>query len=320
LRVSLIRRCSIYEPISRRQALGVFAAPLVAGIAGCRPDSLLSPDLGSATLSESVTLLGAGDQHATRGNAGHTGKMIADALARDPNAFAFNAGDLVYNGTHAEYQNQYEPLWGSFKQRTWFTMGNHDHQADPSGTAYWDYVGERGGQRGRGWYAVTLGAWRMYVLNSEQAKSEEQIVWLKADLAAHKQRHILAMWHTPMFASVCAHHGRTMTMPGALGVWWQILTDHGAELAISGHVHRFERYPRMLRTGAASPNGIRQFICGTGGVNLMGILRAHPLSQSRVVAKGVMKLVLRPDRYEWSFTDEAKVVRDKGTQMCRKSA
>src|SRR5688572_17686500 len=37
-------------------------------------------------------------------------------------------GDLAYdNGTPREFQNCYDPAWGSFKSRTFPTPGNHEY-------------------------------------------------------------------------------------------------------------------------------------------------------------------------------------------------
>lgn len=300
--------------ITRRQALATLAAPVAAG---CRGLDLTAP-LFSTSSAASVALVGAGDPHAQLANKAHAiGTMIRAALDADPTAWAFALGDLVTNGTADEYQQYYHQAWGSFKSRTLFEIGNHDRKADPSATAYYDYVGQLGGPRGKGYYAKTLGAWRCYFLNSEKLHSE-QATWLAADLPQWTNHQIMAMWHTPMFASVCEHSGKAMTWPSALGPWWTLLQDHGAELVFSGHVHRYERFPRMLRDGTVSDRGMRQFIIGTGGVKPMTILSVHRHSERQVVTRGIVRLALHPDRYEWRFTDLTGVVRDSGTQPCRR--
>lgn len=307
------------QPISRRQALGVLAAPLAASLVGCRTDRLFSPVSLAETTAGPITLIGAGDQHAMAANLSHkTGPMVKAVLDADPNAWAFALGDLVPNGTAEQYVN-YHKAWGAFRERTCFVMGNHDRLRVPDGSAYYDYAGENAGSPGKGFYARTLGAWRCYFLNSEGDR-DEQAAWLRADLPSwSRSHHIMAMWHSPMFASVCAHNGKTMTLGWKVGLWWQILQEHGAEFVVSGHVHRWERYPRMLRNGSASSQGIRQFIAGVGGIKNMDILRAHPLSESRVITRGVVRFDLHADRYQWKLTDLSGVVRDSGTQMCRKA-
>jgi acid phosphatase type 7 len=307
--------------ISRRQALGVLAAPLVAG---CRGLDLVGPTFSSAASSAAngaVTLIGAGDQHAVvnanRTVRQQTAAMVKKVLDADPTAWAFNAGDLVFHGTAQEYTDCYHPSWGEFRERTLFTLGNHDRLSDPTGRHYYEYTGaER-------FYARTLGTWRCYVLNSEGkdfggAGSIPQAEWLKQDIAQHPGHHIMAMWHIPMFSNVCAVHKKPMTWPGKLGTWWQILQDNGAEFVLSGHAHRWERFQRRLRDGAASSRGVRQFVLGTGGGHTMGVLTRHQLCEKFVVARGVARFDLYPDRYQWTFTDVAGIVRDSGSQSCRK--
>ena len=247
--------------------------------------------------------------------------MVKSVLDADPAAWAFNAGDLVFNGTAVQYSDGYDPSWGAFRDRTLFALGNHDRMSDPTARPYYEYTGaER-------YYARTLGSWRVYVLNTEAAdkggaSSWEQTAWLRADIARYSNYHIMAMWHYPMYSNICAVHRKAMVWPGKVGAWWQVLQDHGAEFVVSGHVHRWERFRRLIRSGVrggiASSRGIRQFVAGTGGGNLYGVLSKDPNCQRTIVARGVAQFNLYPDRYAWRFTDTAGVVRDSGTQLCRK--
>ena len=315
--------------VSRREAvqriLTAAAAPILAS---CGADRLLNPQLFTAGSVGPVSLIGGGDQHSTGTNQSHrTGEIIKGMLDRDPTAWAFANGDLVPTGTEQEYAQGYDVAWGSFLSRTFTTMGNHDIIADPSGNNYFDYVGNRGGPRGKGYYAVTLGAWRCYFLNSQMVRAE-QAAWLAADLPHWENYHIMAMWHIPHFASPCEHTGgKSMAWPGdnGTGQFWQALQDHRAEFVIGGHVHRWERFPRMIRNsskpeqGTLSSQGIRQFVVGTGGVVPMPpFAQRHPYVERIVPVRGVAKFTLRSDRYEWKFTDLDGTVRDSGIQMCRK--
>jgi hypothetical protein len=312
--------------LGRREALGILGAPLIAGIAGCRATGLMGPAMdgsssasASITSSKIITLIGAGDQHAVaRPTArARTAALVRSVLDADPTAWAFSLGDLAHRGTEVEYQQYYHQTWGSFRQRTLFIMGNHDVMyADPPGAAYYAYTGAPRYQ------AKTLGAWRCYLLNCEArnkngADQGEQLAWLRADLAQYSAtHHILAMCHYPLFASVCEHHLNPMTFPLRVRPLWQVLQEHRAEVVLSGHAHRWERFRPKLADGTVSADGIRQFVIGTGGVLTRGILSQHPDSESVVVQHGVARFELHPDHYEWSFTDIAGSVRDHGSQMC----
>lgn len=308
--------------LSRREALGILGAPLVAGLAGCRLDALAGPAMGSAastaSSSDLITLIGAGDQHAVAAPTARakTAAMIRSVLDADPTARAFTLGDLTHTGTPAEYP-YYDRTWGAFRERTLFVMGNHDVMyADPPGAAYYAYT------QAPSYQAQTLGAWRCYVLNCEPknrngADQAEQMAWLRADLAQYAAtHHILVMCHYPLFASVCAHHLKTMTFPLRVQPWWKLLQEHRAELVLSGHAHRWERFRRKLADGTVSEAGIRQFVIGTGGVLTRGVVSQHPDSEKVVVDHGVARFDLHPDHYEWTFTDVAGMVRDHGVQLC----
>jgi len=307
---------SLHASITRRTALGAMLAPIIAGCTDAFAPRAAARPLLSAS-DDPILLIGAGDPHAHFTNrAFQVGKLIQAELDTNPGAYAFTVGDLVPHGTAAEYR-AYHAAWGSFKERTLFEIRNHDRIADPLAKPYFDYVGDLGGPRGLGYYAKTLGAWRIYFLNSEAVGSTTQANWLAADLPNWTNYHIMAMWHTPMFASVCVHNRKAMTLPDPSGRWWQLLVDHGAELVISGHTHRFERLSPMLRDGTVSDQGIRQFIVGTGGVDNMPILTVHPHSERQLITHGMFKLWLYADRYEWQFVDMSGVVQDSGAQATR---
>jgi hypothetical protein len=299
-----------------RHLLAAAAAPVVGS---CQWDRLLRPQFSGSAASH-ATIVGACDLHAASniGNRGRTANLVKAVLNADPSARAFMVGDLTHTGTTLEHEQYYHNTWGAFRDRTLFQMGNHDNRyADPPGAAYYAYTGAPI------YYAVTLGSWRLYMMNPDPATlggadTSEQTAWLRDDLGRHPDFHYLAMFHYPMFSSVCDFHLKTMTQPTRVGPWWQVLQEHGAEFAVSGHAHRWERFRRKLRDGTVSANGIRQFVVGTAGVRLRGIVEQDPDSEKVVVAHGVVRFDLHPDRYEWTFTDVSGVVRDSGTQICRK--
>jgi acid phosphatase type 7 len=307
----------------RRDAVkGILAAAAAPWVGGCLSDRLLAPSLSTGSIGGGVTLIGAGDLHAASTAVlprKRTAAMVKAALDAEPGAMAFMVGDLTHTGKTAEYTDFYAPSWGAFRDRTIFCIGNHDTEyADPPGAAYYTYT------KAPRYFAADLGDhWRAYSLNCS-LPGTEQADWLRADLAAHPDRQYLAMFHYPMFSSVCeyhtalAGHPKDMTWKAKVGPWWKILQAAGCEFALSGHAHRFERLAPMLADGTASANGIRQYVVGTAGVKLRGIVTEHPRSEKIVVAHGVVKFGLYPDHYEWIFTDEFGAVRDQGTQVCHR--
>ena len=81
--------------------------------------------------------------------------------------------------------------------------------------------------------------------------------------------------------------------------------------------HAYERFAPIDATGRPSPDGIRQFIAGTGGAPLYQFLMVAPGSEARISTWGLLKLTLRADGYAWEFIAVGGAVRDSGTGACR---
>lgn len=224
-------------------------------------------------------------------------------------------GDLAYpNGTAEDFRDCFEPAWGRFKDRIMPVPGNHEHGTDDAGP-YYDYFGERVGERGRGYYSFPLGAWHVVALNSalDKERRHDQENWLRDDLALTTARCILAYWHHPVFSS--GDHGYSPRMAGA----FQILYEAGASVVLNGHDHNYERMAPVAPGGRADPrHGIRVFIVGTGGHSLDPIAEVHPNSEVfDGTSWGVLKMDLYEDRYRWEFLPvEGHEFRDRGEDRC----
>ncbi len=99
---------------------------------------------------------------------------------------------------------------------------------------------------------------------------------------------------------------------------WRLLSQHGAELVLSGHNHQYERFALQDAEGRPDPRGMRQFVVGTGGYPLYG--RARSAANSEVFhsdAWGVLKLTLKSASYAWEFIPvDGRSFRDSGTGAC----
>lgn len=244
-------------------------------------------------------------------------ESTAALLDRFPNATIFTAGDNTYDSGRAiEFQNCYGPAWGRHKDRTYPSPGNHDYMTDMA-APYFEYFGENAGEPGQGYYSYDLGDWHIVSLNSncnEVACGEgsAQYEWLQADLAASPKHCTLAYWHHPRWSSGLAGSS------GWTYRFWNLLYEHGAEVVISGHDHDYERFAPMDTNGNLDPNGIRQFVVGTGGTYLRGFGTVLPGSEIRETGTfGVIKFSLFPDRYEWEFIPvEGSTFTDSGSAEC----
>jgi len=228
----------------------------------------------------------------------------------------FTAGDNAYtNGTEQQFARCYERSWGRHRERTRPAPGNHDYGTDQA-EPYFKYFGANAGPADRGYYSYTLGAWHVVSLNSVTiarywGSAQEQ--WLIKDLAANRSECLLAYWHHPLFSSATTH-GNQFHMARL----FKILHAHGADVAITGHDHVYERFAPQDADGRADSKGIRQFIAGTGGARLYEFGPARPNSEMRNAADhGVLKLTLHPRSYDWEFVPIAGgKFRDRGSGQC----
>lgn len=263
-------------------------------------------------------LLAAGDIAACDSSGDEATAAILDGY---PDATVATLGDNVYpNGTVAEFATCYEPSWGRHKTQTRPSPGNHDY-GTPGASGYHGYFGAAAGPVAKGWYSYDLGSWHVVVLNSNCAYVEcgsgsEQVLWLRADLAAHPADCTIAYWHHPRFTSG-THAGEPEL--AAAAPFWNALYEYGADLVLAGHDHDYERFAPQTPAGQAdSAYGIREFVVGTGGRSLRGFGTPAPNSEVRdSSAFGVLKVVLREGAYDWTFLAEAgKTFTDAGTGSC----
>lgn len=257
-------------------------------------------------------LVGAGDiASCTAG-----GDSITAALLDAIDGAVFTAGDNAYpNGTTQQFQDCYDPTWGRHKSRTRPAPGNHDYYT--AGAApYFAYFGASAGQAGKGYYSYELGAWHIIVLNSNIAAGpgSAQANWLRSDLAGHPTDCAAAYWHHAVFSS--GKHGPYNAMMADL---WEILDAAGVDVVLAAHDHFYERFAPQTATGVADPNGIREFVVGTGGGQALYAFETIA-SNSQVrnnTTRGVLKLTLHAASYDWIFVPEpGKSFTDSGTAAC----
>jgi hypothetical protein len=267
----------------------------------------------TSTATGAAVLVGAGDI-AVCGITGdeQTAKLI-DGIPGTVATFGDNSND---EGTAAQYANCYDPTWGRLKARTKPAVGNHDYLTS-SGTPYFNYFGAAAHPT-KAYYSYDLGSWHVVVLNSEcshvggcQAGSAQE-QWLKADLAANQKRCTLAYWHEPRFSSgQWGNHTR-------YDAFWQDLYQAHATLVLNGHDHDYERFAPQNPSGKADPNGIREFVVGTGGAGAGPLNSAQPNSEVRHTGTwGVIKLTLQATSYSWDFIPVAgQTFTDSGSESC----
>ena len=227
-------------------------------------------------------------------------------------------GDHQYeDGLYPEFvgAGAYDDTWGRKKSITKPVPGNHDYHV-AGAPAYFRYFGAAAGEPSKGYYSFDLGSWHLVALNSEISHSatSPQVTWLKRDLAATRKRCILAYWHKPRFSSGRIHGGSSSPAP-----LWDALYAVRADVVLNGHEHLYERFAPQNPRGQADPNGIREFVVGTGGANRYAF--SSTIEPNSVVRDsttfGVLRLTLRASSYHWRFVPEAGAkFADSGSATC----
>ena len=246
-----------------------------------------------------AVIAGAGDIAASDRGSELTAKLL-DRI--DPDV-VYTVGDNAYpDGAAGDYTSFYEPSWGRHKAKTRPTPGNHDYH-QPGAGPYFDYFGLLAGERGKGYYAYSLGSWRLYALNSniQMEAGSPQETWLRIDLFANRPACVLAYWHHPRFSA--GEYGDDDRSEGI----WRALYDANAEVVLTGHDHNYQRYAPMRPGGGVDWNrGIRQFVVGTGGNGHYPLVPR--IDGARLAgddqAHGVLKLTLSRHGYNWRFIPE----------------
>jgi hypothetical protein len=233
----------------------------------------------------------------------------------------FAVGDLAYTeSSDGNFAKCYDPTWGRHRARTIPVTGNHEYLF-PNAADYFNYWGAVAGDTTKGYYSLDLGTWHVVVLNSNCSiiggcsVGSPQEKWLNADLAAHPASCTLALWHCPLFSSTAN------TCP-AMKPLFQDLYNAKAELVLSGHAHNYERFALQNPSGVSDPNGIRQFVVGTGGASHQGFGTIRANSEVRNgTTFGVLKLTLHPTSYDWDFVPVAgQTFTDSGSASCNGQA
>jgi hypothetical protein len=197
--------------------------------------------------------------------------------------------------------------------------GNHEYEASASAEGYFAYFGSSAGD---GYYSYDLGSWHVIVLNSDcddsgcrdslaGTTSSAEVAWLQSDLAAHQGQCTLAYWHHPRFSS-----GWVGNSPG-VAPFWEALYAARADVVLNGHDHMYERFAQQDPLQQATPEGIREFVVGTGGESLFEKATIQPNME---VADnndfGVLFLTLHAGSYDWAFHAIDGIVEDSGSAPC----
>ncbi|HWC73007.1 MAG TPA: Ig-like domain-containing protein, partial [Gemmatimonadales bacterium] len=261
------------------------------------------------------TLIGAGNiARCDRTNDEATGLLLDNY----PTATVYTTGDNTNgNASLTNFNNCYGPSWGRNKGRTRPAVGQNEYkQAGASG--FYTYFKPNGGDSLKYYYSYDLGGWHIMVLNDEitMTAGSPQELWLRNELANNTKKCTLAYWNHPRFTAVGTNN------LASVKPLWDALYAYNADIVVNGHPQIYERFAPQSPTAVADSLGIREFIVGTGGINLQNPVNIRANSQVRQgTTYGVLKFTLDTTSYAWEFVPvPGGTFTDTGTGTCHTRA
>jgi hypothetical protein len=262
-----------------------------------------------------------GDGYGTGCNQKYTAPLLAGADA------VLTLGDEQYAcGGLSAFQQSYDPTWGAYKSVTYPVPGNHEYQTSggtdcsTNARGYFTYFGAAAGDPTKGYYSYYVGAWHIIALNSECSfvggcgAGSPQDIWLRNELATSTAPCTMAYWHKPRFSSNGGTGDSTFSQ-----LWNDLYAAH-ADVVLNGHQHWYERFGLQNPSAQADPNGIREFIVGTGGESYVLASTTRAANSEAVFsggdAFGVLRMTLHPDSYDWNFVALRGNFTDQGSTRC----
>jgi acid phosphatase type 7 len=262
----------------------------------------------------------------------HTAELLSGA------DHVLTLGDHQYEcGGLSAFQQSYDLSWGRYLAITHPILADEEYGSTGTGCGasgpdgYLTYFADQLATHGpsasdpdRGYYSFDIGEWHVVALNTECSRipggcgqGGAQNEWLEADLADSNARCTIALMHQPRFASKKSGDG----LKASVRPLWQDLYDQGVEMVLSGDSHWYERFAPQAPDATADPDGIVQWIVGTGGKSHGGLApegsrRAHSVTAVSSTF-GVLRLELNHDGYAWRYKVEgSSSYTDTGDATC----
>lgn len=252
----------------------------------------------------------------------------------------FALGDEQYlRGSYQHFTGYYDPSYGRVKDITYPILGNHEHYT-PGAAGYFEYFGPRA-HPPTGYYSFDIGKWHVIALDTQLCKNKiwyrrtgmvynlpgwgckansPQYQWLQQDLEANGDAACtMALMHHPMYkwSYWPIRKDHRIQKP-----FLKLLQQNGADVVLAGHWHDYQRFEPMNARGKTDPNGMAEFIVGTGGDTYSPLPTKMPKPVGLAVAHdgsyGVLQMTLHPESYDWQFVTAAgePAFRDSGSAQC----
>ena len=275
------------------------------------PASSFVPTTGGA-LAGSAVLAVVGDGASGEPNAGAVTDLM---VSWSPDAVLY-LGDVYDKGTLTEFYNWYgttDTFYGRMRDVTNPVVGNHEY-GDGGAQGYFGYWNSP-----PHYYSYDLNGWHFIALDStsqynQTSTNSAQYQWLVQDLDSNNAACTVAYFHHPRFS--VGPQGDT----DRLAAIWSLLAQHGVDIVLTGHDHQYQRWQRLDGAGNPDPNGIVEFVVGTGGHAIQSFVRTdNRLAIGFDTASssyGALKLALNDGGAGYQYVNMQGAVLDAGVVIC----
>lgn len=183
-----------------------------------------------------------------------TYKLLLDKASKEPNvAFAVHVGDFVPYGKDEEYRDYLTLIKKYPTLKIYHAMGNHDAVAG-GWKRFAKYFGPS-------YYSFDYENAHFVILNNsfKEFFDEQQIDWLKKDLASTDKEFKFLFFHKPVFDASGLYEGHTMDSRQMSERMIEIFKRYKVDYVVCGHIHGFS---------TARRDGVNYVITGGGGGRL----------------------------------------------------
>jgi hypothetical protein len=285
----------------RRVLIGALVVLATGGLAACDgdDDSAVSGGGGSPPGTTVAYVVGDG------ADGSEPAAELADYIrGQAPDRF-FYLGDVYETGTPAEFERNYEPLYGALADRTDPVIGNHEYGNREEG--YYPYWMAR-----RGWgreranhraYVDPESDWQVIAYSSESPPDAEA-KWVSKQIAKHSGTCRIALTHRTRYS---VGDGEHLDNPDQEPIW-RVLAGTTA-INIAGNAHVYARLRPI--------SGVHVIISGTGGHKLRELAeQLHPLAAAADEIPMATRLELRRGEANITQVDAGGGVYDSTTITC----
>jgi hypothetical protein len=242
--------------------------------------------------------------------------LVADLIVSKQPDFFLYLGDVYNVGSHSEFYNWYGPRgqwgYGRLADITNPTPGNHEYGTPGAADYffYWNNVPHYYSYDSGGWHFISLDSNTPY---NQLMPGTAQYDWLEQDLNFNTLSCVLVYFHHPRFSI-----GPQADNP-SMDPIWKLLAQKGVDVVLTGHEHSYQRWHPLDINGSPDPQGMTQFVVGTGGNDNQTFRRTDARVAFATDSEshyGALFLKLFPGYLDFEFVDVSTQIIDTSQVTC----